>query len=176
MKRIKFFIGLSLLMGAVVVLASCGAAGSAKKAKGIVLQEGDRATVTDEEGYTTIVFPAELTEEDVALYNTDLLGYLYKANAPISSDGNEYDIYRIYYYLHNSKEWLHKGSYDRPYELTVSKIASVRIADDRMRLREFYEQMPLLHNSQEKKSDTSYQNEISQGDNYYIFIDITLRD
>lgn len=178
MKRIKFasLIGLSLLMGAVVVLASCGAAGSAKKAKGIVLQEGDRATVTDEDGFTTITFPAELSNEDLAIYDTDLLGYLYKANAPITSDGSEYDIYRIYYYLHNSKEWLHKGTYDRPYEMTVSKIASIRIADDRMRLKEFYEQMPLLHNSQEKKSDNSYQNEIRSGESYYIFIDITMRD
>lgn len=167
---------MSLVMGAMVVFSSCGASGAGKKPKGIVLQEGDRAVVTDDKDFTTIEFPAELTSEDLAFYDTDLLGYLLKSNAPISSNGGDYDAYRIYYYLHNSKEWLHQGQYENPYEMTVSKIKSVKIADYRMRLREFNEMMPYLNNSKEKKSDSNYQNEVMFGDNFYIFIDITMRD
>ena len=84
--------------------------------------------------------------------------------------------YRIYYYLHNSKEWLYQGIYENPYEITVSKIKSIKIANYRMRLREFYQQMPLLSNSKEKKNDSGFQNEIQFGESYYLFIDITLRD
>jgi hypothetical protein len=163
-------------MGAMVVLSSCGSSGAGKKQKGIVLQEGDRAEVTNANGFTTIQFPAELTGDDLALYDTDLLGYLLKSNAPISTNGNEYDTYRIYYYMHNSKEWLYQGMYENPYEITVSKVKSIKIANYRMRLREFNEQMPFLNNSKEKKSDSGYQNEIMFGENYYLFIDITLRD
>ena len=178
MKRVNFvsLLSLSLLMSAMVVFSACGSSGAAKKPKGIVLQEGDRAVLTNANGYTTIEFPAELRSEDMALYDTDLLGYLLKSNAPISTSGSEYDTYRIYYYLHNSKEWLHQGIYENPYEMTVSKIKSVKIANYRMRLREFNEQMPYLNNSKEKKSDNSYQNEVMFGENYYLFIDITMRD
>ena len=112
----------------------------------------------------------------MALYDTDLLGYLLKSNAPISTSGSEYDTYRIYYYMHNSKEWLHQGVYENPYEISVTKIKSIKIANYRMRLREFYEQMPYLSNSKEKKSDSGFQNEIQFGESYYLFIDITLRD
>ena len=178
MKRVKFvsLLSLSLLMSAVVLVSACGSSGAAKKPKGIVLQEGDRAVLTNANGYTTIEFPAELNGEDVDLYDTDLLGYLLKSNAPISTSGSEYDAYRIYYYLHNSKEWLHQGIYENPYEMTVSKIKSVKIANYRMRLREFADQMPYLTNSKEKKSDSGFQNEIQFGENYYLFIDITMRD
>lgn len=178
MKRIKFasLIGMSLLMGAVVVLAGCGASGTAKKPKGIVLQEGDRAVLTEGEDYTTIEFPAELTSEDIAMYDTDFLGYMLKSNVPISTDGGSYGAYGIYYYMHNSKEWLHQGIYEHPYEITVSKIQSIRIAKDVMRLREFHELMPYLDGSKEKKNDNGYQREIRDGQNYYRFIEITLRD
>ena len=175
MKKIKFVSLIALIMGA-VVMSACGASGAGKKPKGIILQEGDRAVVTDAGGYTTIEFPAELNSDDRALYDTDFLGYMIKSNAPLSTDGREYDSYSIYYYLHNSKEWLHQGIYENPYNMEVTRIKSIKIANYRMRLKEFYEQMPLLHNSQEKKSDNSYQNEIRSGESYYIFIDITMRD
>ena len=60
--------------------------------------------------------------------------------------------------------------------MQVSKIKSIKVANYRMRLKEFNEKMPLLNNSKEKKNDQSYQNEILFGENYYIMIDITLRD
>jgi len=175
MKKIKFVSLIALIMGA-VVMSACGASGAGKKPKGIILQEGDRAVVTDAGGYTTIEFPAELNSDDRALYDTDFLGYMIKSNAPLSTDGREYDSYSIYYYLHNSKEWLHQGIYENPYNMEVTKIKSVKIANYRMRLKEFNEQMPMLNNSKEKKSDNNYQNEILFGENYYIFIDITMRD
>ena len=163
-------------MGAVVVLASCGSSDTAKKPKGIALQEGDRAVLTKADGFTTIEFPYDLTSEDMALYDTDLRGYLIKSHAPISTSGSEYDAYPIYYYLHNSKEWLHQGIYENPYEMNVSKIKRIRIADYKMRLREFNKDMPYLNNSQEKKNDSGYQNEIRFGENYYIFFEIEMKD
>ena len=78
--------------------------------------------------------------------------------------------------MHNSKEWLHQGIYENPYEISVTKIKSIKIANYRMRLREFADQMPYLTNSKEKKSDSGFQNEVQFGENYYLFIDITLRD
>ena len=166
MKQIRFslMVLVSLFMGA-TVLTSCGASGAAGKQKGIVLQEGDRATLLN-----------EITSDDMAIYDTDFRGYLLKSNAPIDNSGNQYDSYGIYYYLHNSKEWLHQGIYENPYEMQISRIKSIKIANDRMRLREFNEQMPLLNNSKEQKSDQGYQDEIMFGNSYYIFIDITMRD
>lgn len=178
MKKIKFasLIGLSLVMGA-VVLSSCGATGAASgKQKGIVLQEGDKATLTNENGYTTIVMPEEMTSDDMALYDTDVLGYLLKSNAQISTDGGTWDNDRIYYYLHNSKEWLHLGNYEHPYEMEMTKVKSIRIANSRKRLREFVDEMPMLANSKEKKSDQGFQDEISFGSSYYIFMEIVLKD
>ena len=174
--RIVSVFSLALLVGAMAMFSSCGSSGTAKKPKGIVLQEGYRAVVTNADGFTTIQFPDELTGDDMALYDTDFLGYMLKSNGPINTSGSEYDSYRIYYYLHNSKEWLHQGIYENPYEMQVSKIKSIKIANYRMRLKEFNEKMPLLNNSKEKKNDQSYQNEILFGENYYIMIDITLRD
>ena len=166
---------LSLLVGA-LALTSCGSSGAAKKPKGIILQEGDPATVTQADGVTTIEFPATLTAEQRAFYDTDFLGYMLKSNGPISTDGREWDAYNIYYYLHNSKEWLHQGIYEAPYEMKVSDIKTIRIADYRQRLRDFNEKMPLLNNSKEKKNDNSYQDEILFGSNYYLFIEIVMRD
>ena len=174
--RIASVFSLALLVGAMALFSSCGSSDSVKKPKGIVLQEGDRAVLTNADGFTTITFPAELTGDDLALYDTDFLGYMLKSNGPINTSGSEYDSYRIYYYLHNSKEWLHQGIYENPYEMTVSKIKSIKIANYRMRLKEFNEKMPLLNNSKEKKSDSGYQNEVMFGENYYILIDITMRD
>ena len=173
--RIASIMSLALVAGA-MLFTSCGSTGSASKQKGIVLQEGDKATLTNENGYTTIVLPTEKTTEDLALYDTDVLGYLLKSNAPITTDGGTWDNDRIYYYMHNSKEWLHQGVYETPYEISVSKIKSIRIANYRMRLREFYEQMPYMNDSKEKKSDSNYQNEIRFGENYYLFFEIVLRD
>ena len=178
MKRIKFasLIGLSLVLGA-ITLTSCGSTGAASgKQKGIVLQEGDKATLTNENGYTTIVLPEEKSSEDLALYDTDVLGYLLKSNAEISTDGGTWDNDRIYYYMHNSKEWLHLGNYEHPYEIEMTKVKSIRIANSRKRLREFVDEMPLLANSKEKKSDQGFQDEISFGNSYYIFIEIVLKD
>jgi hypothetical protein len=176
MRKIASLFGMALMMCSMFVVAGCGSSSGTKKQKGIVLQEGDRATVTNANGYTTIEFPAELSGDDVALYDTDLLGYLLKSNAPISTSGSEYDTYRIYYYMHNSKEWLHLGNYANPYEIQVSRIKKIRIAQKRQRLRDFVDEMPLMANSKEKKNDQGFQDEISFGNNYYIFIEIELKD
>ena len=93
MKRIKFasLIGLSLVMGA-MTLTSCGSTNSASssKQKGIVLQEGDKATLTVDGDYTIIELPKEKTVEDLAFYDTDVLGYLLKSNANITTDGQNW--------------------------------------------------------------------------------------
>ena len=172
--RIASIMGLALI-GA-MTLVSCGSTGSATKQKGIVLQEGDKATLTNENGYTTIVLPEEKTTEDLALYDTDVLGYLLKSNAPITTDGGTWDNDRIYYYMHNSKEWLHLGNYEHPYEIEMTKVKSIRISNNRLRLREFVDQMPYLRDSKEKKSDNSFQDEISFGSSYYYFIEIVVND
>ena len=173
--RIASIMSLALVCGA-MMFTSCGSTGSASKQKGIVLQEGDKATLTNENGYTTIVLPEEKTTEDLALYDTDVLGYLLKSNAPISTDGGEWENDRIYYYLHNSNDWLHLGNYANPYEVEMSKVKSIRVANSRMRLREFVDEMPKLANSKEKKSDQNFQDEVSFGSNYYIFLEIVLKD
>ena len=58
----------------------------------------------------------------------------------------------------------------------MSKVKSIRIANNRKRLREFVDEMPLLANSKEKKADQSFQDEVSFGNAYYIFVEITLND
>ena len=169
--RITSMFSLALVFGA-MTLVSCGSTSStASSSKGIVLQEGDKATLTNENGYTTIVFPETVTADDLAMYETD-----FKSNGPITTDGGTWDSHRIYYYLHNSREWLHQGVYANPYEMQVSKIKSIRIANSRKRLRDFVDEMPLLANSKEKKSDQSFQDEISFGNSYYIFIEIVMKD
>ena len=173
--RIASILSLALVMGA-MTLTSCGSTGSATKQKGIVLQEGDRATLTNEGGYTTIALPQERTSEDMALYDTDVLGYLLKSNAQITTDGGTWGNDRIYYYLHNSKEWLHLGVYANPYEMEMTKVKAIRVANSRKRLRDFVDQMPLLANSKEKKADQGFQDEIEFGSSYYIFIEIVLND
>ncbi len=177
MKKMRFasIMSLALVAGA-MMFTSCGSTGSATKQKGIVLQEGDNATLTNENGYTTITMPVEKTAEDLALYDTDVLGYLLKSNAPISTDGDTWDNDRIYYYMHNSKEWLHLGNYEHPYEIEMTKVKSIRISNNRLRLREFVDQMPYLANSKEKKSDNSFQDEVSFGSSYYYFIEIVVND
>ena len=178
MKKIRFYsmMLLSLVMG--VSLVSCGSSNTAtkKEKKTIVLQEGDKATLTVDEDYTTIELPLTQTAEDLAFYETDIMGYLSKSNAPITTDGGTWDSYRIYYYMHNSKEWLHQGVYATPQEIQMSRVKSIRIANNRMRLREFVDEMPLKRDSKEMKSDQGFQDEISFGNTYYIFIDITLKD
>ena len=166
---------LSLMMGATLV--SCGSTGATKKEKQtIILQEGDKATLTVEEDYTTITLPESQTTDDMAFYETDVMGYLSKSNAPISTDGRQWESYGIYYYLHNSNDWLHQGNYSHPEEIQMSKVKSIRIANRRKRLREFVDQMPYLANSKEMRNDQNFQDEVSFGSNYYIFIDITLKD
>ena len=176
MKKFRFSSMIIMSLIGAMTLTACGSSGSAGKQKGLILQEGDRAVVTNADGFTTIEFPADLTAEDRALYDTDFLGYMLKSNGPISTDGRTWDAYGIYYYLHNSKEWLHQGIYENPYEMKITDIKSIKIANYRMRLKEFNEKMPLLNNSKEKKNDQGYQDEIMFGNNYYLFIDITMRD
>jgi hypothetical protein len=181
MKQTKFYsMAVLALMAGVISLTSCGSSNSAAKPKvdknAIVLQENDKATLTVDDNYTTIVFPESLTTDDLALYNDDFMGYILKSNGPITTDGNSWGSYRIYYYLHNSKEWLFKGIYENPQEIQVSKIKKIRIAKSRKHLRDFVNEMPLLANSKEKKNDQGFQQEISSGSSYYIFIDIELKD
>ena len=73
----------SALMAA-AMFVSCGSS-APKKPRGIILQEGDPATVTQADGFTTIEFPATLTQEQRDFYDTDILGYLLKSNGPIST-------------------------------------------------------------------------------------------
>ena len=175
MKKTISIICMALMAGAMVT--SCGSSNATpKEKKTIVLQEGDKATLTVGEVFTEIEFPEAVTAEDLALYETDFMGYISKSNGPISTDGGTWDSYKIYYYLHNSKEWLHQGTYASPQEMTVSKIKKIRIANRRMRLREFVDEMPYKRDSKEMKNDQGFQDEISFGNTYYIFIDIELRD
>ncbi|MBR5159880.1 MAG: hypothetical protein IKW84_09920 [Bacteroidaceae bacterium] len=177
MKQIRFYsmMFLSLMMGAVLV--SCGSTGATKKEKQtIILQEGDKATLEVDEDFTTITLPEAQTAEDMDFYQTDVMGYLSKSNAPISTDGKQWESYSIYYYLHNSSDWLHQGNFSHPEEIQMSRVKSIRIANRRKRLREFVDLMPYLRDSKEKRSDQSFQDEVSFGSNYYIFIDITLKD
>lgn len=180
MKRNRIFAGAVLVLCAMFTMSSCGSSSGAaapkKEKKGIVLPEGDNATVTKAGGFTTVEFPATLSADDMQRYSTDLTGYLINAGAPISSDGGQYDGFNIYYYMHNSKEWLHKGQYASPQEMQVSRIKSIKIADGWKRLREFNTLMPLLDKSQEKKNDGGYQNEIQFGENRYIFFEIVIRE
>ena len=71
---------------------------------------------------------------------------------------------------------LHLGNYSNPYEIEMTKVKSIRIANGRKRLREFVDEMPYLRDSKEKKSDQSFQDEISFGSTYYKFIEIVLKD
>lgn len=176
MKKTVSVICMALVAGA--MFTSCGSSNSAAKENknAIVLQEGDRATLTVDENYTTIVFPDALTSEDMSIYGTDFMGYILNSNGPITTDGGSWDSYRIYYYLHNSKEWLHQGTFANPQEMQVAKIKQIRIANRRHRLREFVDEMPLKRDSKEMKNDQGFQDEISFGNTYYIFVDILLRD
>lgn len=178
MKSLKNVLSLSALLVAGVLVAACGSSSSTTKQKGIVLQEGDRATLTVDEAYNgfyTITFPDELTAEDMALYEIDLVGYLLKSNAKINTSGSDYDGKAIYYYLHNAGQWLHQGIYESPAEMIVKDIKSIKISKNYMRLKDFNKLMPLLDNSKEKKNDQGYQDEIRFGNNYYYFIDVLMR-
>jgi len=175
-KNLTSLLFTALIMSAVFAVYSCGSSGSTKKPKGIIIPEGDKATLTVADGFSTIQFPEVLDAADRELYDIDFLGYMLRANAPISTSGSEYDGFGIYYYMHDSKEWLYKGIYSNPAEMSVSKIKTIKIANSRKRLREFNTLMPLMDNSAEKKSDQGYQNEILFGSNYYFFIEIVLRD
>ncbi|MBO4499721.1 MAG: hypothetical protein J5732_05655 [Bacteroidaceae bacterium] len=170
MKKIQTVLTICLAL-----LVSANVSG-AKKPKGIIIPEGDNAVLSTEGSFTTITLPETLSAEEMELYNTDLVGYLIRLNAKISSDGSDYNGGKIYYYMHNSKEWLHKGQYELPAQMNVQKIKSIKIAKSMLRLREFNKQMPLLDGHRDKKNDTAYQNELLEGENRYIFIDITLRD
>lgn len=174
MKRTRTILSVSVLLIANLLLV-CNV-NAAKKPKGIIIPEGDNAVVNTEGAYTTITFPETLTPEDAERYDTDFLGYMISIKSKISSTGGDYDGNRIYYYVHNSKEWLHKGQYEDPTLLSVSKIKSIKFSKYTLRLREFNKQMPLLDGDKEKKNDSGYQNEILSGENRYIFMEIVLRD
>lgn len=151
-KNLTSLLFTALIMSAVFAVYSCGSSGSTKKPKGIIIPEGDKATLTVADGFSTIQFPDELDAADRELYDIDFLGYMLRANAPISTSGSEYDGFGIYYYMHDSKEWLYKGIYSNPAEMSVSKIKTIKIANSRKRLREFNTLMPLMDNSAEKKA------------------------
>lgn len=176
MKTLKTVLAsLALVMGAMVMFTACGSSNAPKKPKGIILQEGDPAVLTNENGYTTIEFPANPTSDDMKFYDNDFIGYMLDSNAPMTTSGDRWESYSTYYYMHNAKEWLHQGIYESPNDIKVSQIKKITIANNRMRLREFNTLMPLLDGSKEKKNDQGYQNEVTFGETYYIFIDIELR-
>jgi len=170
------FISALALLCAFASTDNAQAAKKPKTPKGIVLVEGDNAVLTVGDKYTTIEFPENLTAEDFDLYSSDLVNYLMDSNAKISNDGTEYANYSVYYYMHNSREWMHKGQYNNPAQITVSKIKKISISNRGMRLREFYKEMPLLSNSQEKKADQSFQDETRSGEKFYTYIEVFLRD
>ncbi|MCQ2057201.1 MAG: hypothetical protein MJY75_03210 [Bacteroidaceae bacterium] len=176
MKTIKNFgYSMLLILCAVTLFSSCGA-GAPKKSKDLVLAEGDNAILTNDGDYTTIVFPEKLTDADRAIYDTDLMGYLEMINAPISTDGQSWDGFSIYYYMHNSTQWLHKGIYSDPAIIKVADIAKLVIANDYTYLRNFNTKMTLKNNDKEAKNDSGYQQEIQFGHNYYYYIEVVLRD
>ena len=177
MKKLRTYsmIALSLLMG--VSMVSCGSTGATtKEKKKIVLQEGDKATLTVDDDYTTITLPIEQTSEDLEFYSTDVMGYLSNSNAPISTDGRTWDTFPIYYYLHNSSDWLFQGVYANPEEIQMTRVKQIRVANRRKYLRDFVDQMPMLANSKQKKVDDSFQNEVRFGTQYYYFVEIVLKD
>ena len=169
-------VGVSLLAGLFIVQGFVSDVEAAKKPKGIIIPEGDNATLVTEGSYITITFPEVLSEDDRALYDIDLLGYMLRINGKISSDGNSYNGSPIYYYVHNSNEWLHKGQYELPTQISVSRIKMIKMSKSILRLRDFNKQMPLLDGSKEKKNDSGYQDELMFGENRYIFMEISMRD
>lgn len=177
MRRIKGFLSFGVMLMAGLLMAACGSSGETKekKQKGMVLPEGDNATLVVDGNYTTITFPEELSAADEERYNTDFVGYIMSLNGKINVDGREMNNYPIYYYLHNQGQWLFKGEYDNPATLTVKDIKMIKISKYPLRLREFNTLMPLLNNSKEKKSDQGYQDEILFGSNRYTFIEILMR-
>ncbi len=178
MKQMKSILSVGMLLaaGLLMVQGLVSNADAAKKPKGLIIPEGDNAVLSEEGAYTTITFPEELTAEELDLYNTDLVGYILRINGKMSTDGNEYKGTSVYYYVHNSKEWLHKGQYEVPGTITVSRIKSIRISKSILRLRDFNKQMPLLDGDKEKKNDQGYQDELLFGENRYTFIELVLRD
>ena len=177
MKKIKSLMSISVMLLAGLMMAACGASGETKekKQKGLILPEGDNATLVTEGNYTTITFPDELTAADEERYNTDFVGYIMSLNGKINVEGREMNNYPIYYYLHNAGQWLFKGEYENPAILTVKDIKMIKISKYPLRLREFNTLIPLLDGSKEKKSDHGYQDEILFGSNRYTFIEILVR-
>ncbi|MBO7247671.1 MAG: hypothetical protein J6V02_04930 [Bacteroidaceae bacterium] len=178
MRNSRKLMSISLLLVVGLLMAACGSSGAVKekKPKGLILPEGDNATLVVDGSYTTITFPAELSAEDQERYSTDFVGYIMSLNGKISTSGNEMNNYPIYYYMHNDGQWLFKGEYDNPAVMTVSRIKSIKISNTPLRLRDFNKLMPLLDNSKEKKNDQGYQDEILFGSNRYTFVEIHLRN
>lgn len=176
MKRTSIisFLGLSMIL--LVMQGVVMNADAAKKPKGIIIPEGDNAELVTEGSYNIINFPETLTAEDLELYNTDLVGYMLRVNCKMGTDGSDLNGCSVYYYMHNSKEWLHKGQYENPSQITVSRIKSIRISKSILRLRDFRKEMPLLDGDKEMKNNASYQDEIQTGENRYYFFEIILRD
>lgn len=178
MKQIKSILSVGMLLtaGLLIVQGLMSDASAAKKPKGLIIPEGDNAVLTEEGSYTKITFPETLTPEDMELYSTNFAAYILSIGGKMSTDGNEYKGTNVYYYVHNSKEWLHKGQYELPGMLTVSKIKYVRISKGILRLRDFNKEMPLREADRENKNDSGYQDELMFGENRYTFIEIVLRD
>ncbi len=177
MRKIKGLMSFGVMLMAGLLMAACGASGETKekKQKGLVLPEGDNATLVVDGSYTTITFPDELSAEDQERYNTDFVGYIMSLNGKINVEGREMNNYPIYYYLHNQGQWLFKGEYENPAIISVKDIKMIKISNYPLRLREFNTQMPLLDGSKEKKNDQGYQDEILFGSNRYTFVEILVR-
>ncbi len=177
MKKMKNFAILGMTM-LVALFTSCGTSSTASKQVGLTIPEGDRATVTySEDGkYMTITFPEDLTNADDAIYASDLVGYLLKCSKDISTDGRDFDGKGIYYYMHNSREWLHKGQYDDPTKMDMKKLKSITMSTKYLRLRDFADLMPLMTGDKEKKNDSGFQDEISFGNTYYYYMEVVVKD
>ena len=135
MERTKLISFLSISMILFLAQGLVMNADAAKKPKGIIIPEGDKAELVTEGSYNIINFPETLTAEDIELYNTDLVGYMLRVNCKMATDGSDFNGSSVYYYVHNSKEWLHKGQYESPALITVSRIKSIRISKSILRFR-----------------------------------------
>ena len=69
MRNSRKLMSISLLLVIGLLMAACGSSGAVKekKPKGLILPEGDNATLVVDGSYTTITFPAELSAAEQPL-------------------------------------------------------------------------------------------------------------
>lgn len=182
MKIGKLNLSLSLILAVGLMTMSVSTYAAKEKApkkKGIVLAEGDRAVYTQGSGSTlsSIVFPETLTDEEInGLYATDIPGYMTAIGHKMSPSGTDVNGISIYYYVHNSKEWLFKGDWANPETTPIKAIKEIRWGNFSQYLREFVQHMPLKTENKETKSNQSFQDELQFGSNKYYFFEIVIRD